>query len=239
MSRLWVYKEYEWMEVPTEMGGGARSDGFATDARQDIPHHLLGHITVPPGSSGPTTTSATCTWCEYRHRRLDYTGEAERSDLATHRAMLRDAAIAKFVGKRNYHPFAFEGPGDIYVVARISDTNATKFDQLHPEQRQDAIDLKGGHTKRMARRRRDVDRRYYCERLFHLCLFRVGGLRAIWRCPCGTAHREFLFFDSVGGVAAFHAVMEEVLELMGEKVGRSFFPPSVETKAIYDFICAS
>ncbi|KAJ6458546.1 hypothetical protein C8R45DRAFT_942752 [Mycena sanguinolenta] len=223
--------------------------GVSSPRRRYLPHHLLGHITVPLGSSGPTTTSAMCTWCKYRHQRLDYTGEAERSDVASR-------SIAKFVGKRNYRPFAFEGPGNIYVVGRISDTNTTKFDQLRPGQRQDAIDLKGGHTKRMARRRREyescergqkmvwickysVDRWYYCERLFHLCLFRVGGLRAIWRCPCGTAHRKFLFFDSVGRLAAFHAVMEEVLELMGEKVERSFFPPSVETKAIYDFICAS
>ncbi|KAJ6452928.1 hypothetical protein C8R45DRAFT_945396 [Mycena sanguinolenta] len=172
-----------------------------------------------------------------------------------HKVGHRNTTIDKFIAKRSRRPFALEGPGYIYVVARIAHKNAHKFGELRVDERLEVLDLKGGHTRQMDRHpceytscgrgqniiwicKYTVTRRYYCERLLYLCLFGMGGVRAGGRCPCDTLHRKFLLFETVGGLQAFHGVMEKVLEFMGEEMERSFFAPAVETQVIYEFICA-
>ncbi|KAJ6506547.1 hypothetical protein C8R45DRAFT_1175593 [Mycena sanguinolenta] len=85
-----------------------------------------------------------------------------------------DPAIDKFLNKRSCRPFALEGPGDIYVVTRISEQNARNFNNLDADQWMNAIDLKGGHTKQMEHRRSEYTA---CE----------SGQKMIWICKYGRS----------------------------------------------------
>ncbi|KAJ7435338.1 hypothetical protein B0H11DRAFT_1937642 [Mycena galericulata] len=178
--------------------------------------------------------------------------------LLCHQRSLYSARIASFVAHRQTQPYAREGKGDIYLVASVLNSDICDFrrHRITGAALLEKVAFKGGHTKRMARRQREygkcegrrtliwicrytVKRRYYCERLFHLRLFERGGVRDVYKCTCKVAHREFLTFPSIGGLAQGHATMKSVLRAMGEQIRRTFFSPSFATKDIYQLILQS
>jgi hypothetical protein len=103
----------------------------------------------------------------------------------------------------------------------------------------------------------DLCANFIAERLLHLTLLRDGATRDHTPCKCGVSHREYFNFLSVGGLSQLHATTVSVLNLMGEPIrryvsdshicffihasslDRQFFPPSDETKAVYDLIRAT
>ncbi|KAJ7429165.1 hypothetical protein B0H11DRAFT_1945722 [Mycena galericulata] len=181
------------------------------------------------------------------------------NDAAGHQRSLYSARIASFVAHRQTQPYAREGKGDIYLVASVLNSDIRDFrrHRITAAALLEKVAFKGGHTKHMARRQREygkcegrtrtliwicrytVQRRYYCERLFHLRLFKRGGERDVHKCTCKVAHREFLTFPSIGGLAQVDATMKKVLRAMGERIRRTFFSPSFATKDIYQLILQS
>ncbi|KAJ7477043.1 hypothetical protein B0H11DRAFT_2234995 [Mycena galericulata] len=176
-----------------------------------------------------------------------------------HQRSLYGPKIASFVAHRQTQPYVREGKGDIYLVASVRNSDIRDFrrHRITGAALLEKVAFKGGHTKRMARRQKEyrkcegrhrtliwicrytVQRRYYCERLFHLRLFERGGKRDIHKCTCKVVHREFLTFPSIGGLAQGHATMKSILRAMGERIRRIFFSPSPATKDIYELILRS
>ncbi|KAJ7328305.1 hypothetical protein DFH08DRAFT_815808 [Mycena albidolilacea] len=75
--------------------------------------------------------------------------------------------------------------------------------------------------------------------LLHLTLLRDGVMRDRTPCKCGVSHRGYFNFLSIGSLSRLHATTVSVLKLVGELIRRKFFPPSDDTKAVYNLIRAT
>ncbi|KAJ7831374.1 hypothetical protein B0H13DRAFT_2371476 [Mycena leptocephala] len=119
------------------------------------------------------------------------------------------------------------------------------------------LEFKLGHTKSLARRRReyrkcdktqiqthlwlwsyDVPHRYLAERMIHLRLFGRDAQTLVHPClGCGVQHREFFCLASVRGLAGLHRIVREVLGLLGQKaVKRTLLKPPPELEDIWDLL---
>ncbi|KAJ7509090.1 hypothetical protein B0H11DRAFT_1901855 [Mycena galericulata] len=221
-------------------------------ALSDVP------TSVPTQASTRTLPVTTGVSFERRDERTRSRPRVRPAVSSANRRLSR-AQIASFVAHRQTQPYAREGKGDIYLVASVlnSDIHDFRRHRITGATLLEKVAFKGGHTKRMARRQMEygkcegrrrtliwicrytVQRRYYCERLFHLRLFERGGVRDVHKCTCKVAHREFLTFPSIGGLAQGHATMKSVLRAMGEQIHTTFFSPSPATKDIYNLILQS
>ncbi|KAJ7821999.1 hypothetical protein B0H14DRAFT_2598797 [Mycena olivaceomarginata] len=177
-----------------------------------------------------------------------------------------DRLCAAFFAKRDRLGYSGDGPGLIYIVASFKKPDGVPLFKkpdavaLGPDTMRflAQLNIKGGLTQpdRMERRRTEyrkceednthvwictyeVSRRLYCERLLHLTLLRDGATRDRTPCKCGVSHREYFNFLSIGGLSQLHATTVSVLKLIGEPIRRKSFPPSDDTKAVYDLIRAT
>ncbi|KAJ7642984.1 hypothetical protein DFH06DRAFT_1333775 [Mycena polygramma] len=171
------------------------------------------------------------------------------------------ARIRALLRLRQTTPHGREGRGWVYVVASVPNDAISDFRSrlIRATDLLAVTALKGGHTKRMARRRAEykkcngsppvgpprtlvwicryrVRRRCFCEQLLHLRLFKHGGVRASFPCRCQVAHREFNWLNSIGGVLGFQTRMKGALRTMGEPVRVRYFLPSPGMKDVYKVI---
>ncbi|KAJ7782589.1 hypothetical protein DFH07DRAFT_764721 [Mycena maculata] len=148
-----------------------------------------------------------------------------------------------FRAKRRLHPFASEGEGSDYIVARFNnqDVDAYRRGEMTGRKLLSCCVLKVGHSSRMETRQTEyrgcdedatqthvwichyiVQRRCYAERFLHLFAFREGGVRDVRRCPCGVFHHEYFNFPSIGGLANLESMLVKVLHAMREGVHRIY-----------------
>ncbi|KAJ7489726.1 hypothetical protein B0H11DRAFT_1912728 [Mycena galericulata] len=196
---------------------------------------------IPPSFVRPAPSFRAFRCPHFRaHPGIDEDAPRDHGGLLCHQRSLYRAQIASFVAHRQTQPYAREGKGDIYLVASVLNSDIRDFrrHRITGAALLEKVAFKGGHTKRMARRQMEygkcegrrrtliwichytVQRRYYCERLFHLRLFERGGVRDVHKCTCKVAHREFLTFPtfpSISGLAQGHATMKSVLRAMGRR----------------------
>ncbi|KAJ6497979.1 hypothetical protein C8R47DRAFT_1212305 [Mycena vitilis] len=162
---------------------------------------------------------------------------------------------------RQKTPHGREGRGWVYLVASVPDDAISDFrrGRITATQLLDVTALKGGHTKRMARRRAEYNKcngspavgparslvwicRYtvkrccFCERLLHLRLFKYGGVRAAFPCRCKVSHQEFHWLRSIGGVSGFKRRMAGALRTIGEPVQVDYFLPSRGMEGVFKVI---
>ncbi|KAJ7677006.1 hypothetical protein DFH06DRAFT_1317605 [Mycena polygramma] len=160
---------------------------------------------------------------------------------------------------RTAHPDQHEGKGSVYLQANVDDEDLRLW-------RTGAIDdpaliartaLKAGYTDCLPRRQRQyrrceqgertivwmaayhVARRCYVERFVHLRLFKHGGLRVRFPCPCYTSHREYMWLDSIRGLAAVDSRVVDVLLASGEQMDRETLPCPDVNGDFYDLILNS
>ncbi|KAJ7072722.1 hypothetical protein C8F01DRAFT_1076620 [Mycena amicta] len=166
--------------------------------------------------------------------------------------------IRSFCARQRRRPHSQEGPGHEYFVfsAPISCVDAFLDGRMTGAALLRYGALKVGHTNNIARRQKQygkcdregrrlvwigsypVQRRYFCERLFHLRLLQRGGRRYIHKCRCKVSHQEFFTMPSIGGLGQARVAMEKVLKQAGEWASWELFPASSVTEAIYDLILA-
>ncbi|KAJ6506326.1 hypothetical protein C8R47DRAFT_1209515 [Mycena vitilis] len=84
-----------------------------------------------------------------------------------------------------------------------------------------------------------VARRCFVEGFVHLRLFKHGGLRMRFECPCDVAHREYMFLDSIRGLAAVDSRVVDVLLASGEQMDRETLPRPDIDGDFYDLILHS
>ncbi|KAJ6501206.1 hypothetical protein C8R47DRAFT_1211465 [Mycena vitilis] len=81
--------------------------------------------------------------------------------------------------------------------------------------------------------------RNFPEGFVHLRLFKHGGLRMRFECPCDVAHREYMFLDSIRGLAAVDSRVVDVLLASGEQMDRETLPRPDIDGDFYDLILHS
>ncbi|KAJ6454952.1 hypothetical protein C8R47DRAFT_1228471 [Mycena vitilis] len=233
--------------LPCLKSGGAALLAFSAAFGPDSPHFgTWGNVGRPLLWFSAPSRDAQSTDCTPVRRRL------RRAHTARIRALLR---------LRQTTPHGHEGRGWVYLVASVPDDAISDFRSrlIRATDLLAVTALKGGHTKRMARRRAEykkcngsppvgpprtlvwicryrVRRRCFCEQLLHLRLFKHGGVRASFPCRCQVAHREFNWLNSIGGVLGFQTRMKGVLRTMGEPVRVRYFLPSPGMKDVYKVI---
>ncbi|KAJ6487071.1 hypothetical protein C8R47DRAFT_1072162 [Mycena vitilis] len=157
-----------------------------------------------------------------------------------------DEQIAALLSKQHARLYRKEGPGKLYLNARVPDDAIynLRTNQLGPAGFKGVakLDAKVGHTNSITRRcceyeacdrgqttvwawTYDVPRRYLAERLVHLELARAGARKVTRRCPgCGVYHREFVAFFSVRSLAHVDRIVRKVLGWLGlSRVRRAHF----------------
>ncbi|KAJ6461912.1 hypothetical protein C8R47DRAFT_1080429 [Mycena vitilis] len=160
-----------------------------------------------------------------------------------------DEQIAALLANQHARLYRKEGPGKLYLNARVPDDAVYKLrtHQLgHAGLKGVAkLDVKVGHTNSITRRcceyeacdrgqttvwawTYDVPRRYLAERIVHLELARAGARKVIRRCPgCGINHREYVLFSSLGSLAHVDRIVRRVLGWLGlSRVRRQIFKSS-------------
>ncbi|KAJ7642970.1 hypothetical protein DFH06DRAFT_1333757 [Mycena polygramma] len=233
--------------LPCPKSGCARFLAFSAPFGPDSPHlSTLVDVGRPLRLFSTPSRDAQSTDCTPVRRRL------RRAHTARIRALLR---------LRQTTPHGREGRGWVYLVASVPDDAISDFRRrlITPTQLLAVTALKGGHTKRMARRRAEyskcngspavgpartlvwicryiVRRRCFCEQLLHLRLFQHGGVRAAFPCRCKVAHREFHWLHSIGGVSGFQRRMAGALRTIGESVQKEFFLPSRGMEGVFNVI---
>ncbi|KAJ6450862.1 hypothetical protein C8R47DRAFT_1230063 [Mycena vitilis] len=84
-----------------------------------------------------------------------------------------------------------------------------------------------------------IMRRCFVEGFVHLHLFKHGGLHMCFECPCDVAHREYVFLDSIRGLAAVDSWVVDVLLASGEQIDRETLPRPDIDGDFYDLILRS
>ncbi|KAJ7612044.1 hypothetical protein DFH06DRAFT_1345236 [Mycena polygramma] len=169
------------------------------------------------------------------------------------------AIIRTYRHHRTVHPDKREGEGSVYLQANVDDEDLRlwRTGSINDAALIARTALKAGYTDCLPRRQREyrkceqgertivwmaayhVARRCYVERFVHLRLFKHGGLRVRFPCPCYTSHREYMMLDSIRGLAAVDSRVVDVLLASGELLDRETFPRPDVNGDFYDLILHS
>ncbi|KAJ7907147.1 hypothetical protein B0H13DRAFT_1879858 [Mycena leptocephala] len=170
-----------------------------------------------------------------------------------------EAQFDALLASRRRRLYKREGPGKLYVTTRIPAADIRNYEagKLTAAALVAKLEFKLGHTKSLARRRRqyrkcdktqiqthlwlwsyDVPHRYLAERMIHLRLFGRDAQTLVHPClGCGVQHREFFCLASVGGLAGLHRIVREVLGLLGQKAVKCILlKPPPELEDIWDLL---
>ncbi|KAJ7482935.1 hypothetical protein B0H11DRAFT_1915015 [Mycena galericulata] len=142
--------------------------------------------------------------------------------------------------------FECDGPGLVYITSRVPYCKWNAYIQGHIQTSEflDALEVKVGHTRDMARRQRAyrvcakgiairwhvafrTRKRILSEAIAHLLLRDMGTVPSVVSCPgCRVSHREYDPFRSVGSLDAFEGVVRQAIrktgQLMAPKSGFEF-----------------
>ncbi|KAJ7473881.1 hypothetical protein B0H11DRAFT_1918694 [Mycena galericulata] len=134
--------------------------------------------------------------------------------------------------------FKREGPGLVYITSRVPYwiLNAYLQGRIQSSEFLDALEVKVGHTRNMARRQRAYHvcakgiaicwhvafracKRILSEAIAHLILREMGAFPSVFPCPgCKVSHREYVPLRSVGSFNNLVRVVCEAIRKTGQLV---------------------